>query len=117
MLWSPATGYFEPEPTTGLAEETILFLDIPSVYGASKYEQRAAEVPSSVSLVTADEIRIYEYRTLADVLQGVRGFFVTYDRNYSYIGVSEFGQPGTIAPACCYSSTVTAGTITSTTAS
>jgi iron complex outermembrane receptor protein len=94
MLCAPATGYCEPEPTTGLAEETILFLDIPSVYGASKYEQRAAEAPSSVSIVTADEIQKYGYRTLADVLRGVRGFFVTYDRNYSYIGVRGFGRPG-----------------------
>ncbi|MFZ5863703.1 MAG: TonB-dependent receptor plug domain-containing protein [Nitrospirota bacterium] len=94
VLAAPVGGYGEPGPSTDLAEESILFLDIPSVYGASKYEQAVAEAPSSVSIVTADEIQKYGYRTLADILRSVRGFFVTYDRNYSYVGVRGFGRPG-----------------------
>jgi iron complex outermembrane receptor protein len=72
--------------------EAILFDEIPSVFGASKYEQRLDEAPSSVTLITADEIRRYGYRTLADVMRSVRGFYVTYDRNYSYIGARGFGR-------------------------
>jgi iron complex outermembrane receptor protein len=98
VLWGllavPTAGYCEPGRSTDLAEESILFLDIPSVYGASKYQQTAAEAPSSVSIITADEIKKYGYRTLADILRSVRGFFVTYDRNYSYVGVRGFGRPG-----------------------
>jgi iron complex outermembrane receptor protein len=94
VLAGPAVGYCEPTRSTDLAEESILFLDIPSVYGASKYEQTAAEAPSSVSIVTADDIQKYGYRTLADILRSVRGFFVAYDRNYSYVGVRGFGRPG-----------------------
>ncbi len=94
VLAVPAAGYCGAGPATDLAEESILFQDISSVYGASKYEQTVTEAPSSVSIVTADEIQKYGYRTLADVLRGVRGFFVTYDRNYSYIGVRGFGRPG-----------------------
>ncbi len=77
-----------------LADESMLFLEIPSVYGASKYEQKLSEAPSSVSIVTSDEIRKFGYRTLADLLRGVRGFHTTYDRNYYYVGIRGFGTPG-----------------------
>lgn len=76
------------------SDERILFREMPSVFGASKYEQDVREAPSSVSIVTADEIRKYGYRTVAEILGGVRGFFATNDRNYSYIGVRGFNRPG-----------------------
>src|SRR5256712_11596158 len=75
-------------------EEMILFQDLPSVFGASKYEQKPSEAPASVSLVTNEEIRKFGYRTLSEILRSVRGFFTTYDRNYSYIGVRGFDRPG-----------------------
>jgi outer membrane receptor protein involved in Fe transport len=81
-----------PPPPAG--KEVILFQEIPSVYGASKYEQKITEAPSAVTLVTADEIRKYGYRTLTDILQSVPGFYVTYDRNYNTLGVRGFGRPG-----------------------
>src|SRR3989454_11782951 len=72
----------------------ILFQDLPSVFGASKYEQKPSEAPASVSIVTSEEIRKFGYRTLSEILRSVRGFFTTYDRNYSYIGVRGFDRPG-----------------------
>src|SRR5437867_2152411 len=75
-------------------EEMILFQDLPSVFGASKYEQKPSEAPASVSVVTNEEIRKFGYRTLSEILRSVRGFFTTYDRNYSYIGVRGFDRPG-----------------------
>ena len=67
---------------------------VDTVVGASKHEQKTTEAPSSVSIVTKDDIKKYGHRTLADILNSVRGFYVTYDRSYSYIGVRGFSRPG-----------------------
>lgn len=64
------------------------------VYGASKFVQKTTEAPSSVTIVTAADIKNYGYRTLADVLASVRGLFVTSDRNYQYLGARGFNRPG-----------------------
>src|SRR5438093_11692044 len=77
-----------PEKTLEALLETPLIP--PLITGASKWTERATEAPSSVSVVTADEIKKYGYRTLAEILQGVRGLYVTYDRNYSYLGIRGF---------------------------
>lgn len=79
---------------TGLTEEELLFTDIPSVYGASKYEQKVTEAPASITIITADEIAKYGYRTLAEILRSVRGFYTSNDRAYTYLGVRGFGRPG-----------------------
>lgn len=69
-------------------------LEVPLVSVSSKRPQRPEEAPSVVTVVTGDEIRRHGYRTLADVLRTLPGFYVSYDRNYSYVGVRGFGRPG-----------------------
>lgn len=81
------------ESLTDLSLEQLMQIQVATVYGASKYAQKVTEAPSSISIVTADEIRKYGYRTLADILRSQRSFFVTYDRNYSYVGIRGFGRP------------------------
>jgi outer membrane receptor for ferrienterochelin and colicins len=61
-------------------------MEVPKVYGASKFEQKTTEAPSSITIVSADEIKRYGYRTLADVLQSAPGLQVSYDRNYRFLG-------------------------------
>jgi len=74
--------------------EQLMKVEIDSVYGASGYEQKVTDAPASITVITADEIRHYGYRTLADILRNVPGFYVTYDRDYSYLGERGFGRPG-----------------------
>src|SRR6266545_1824932 len=76
---------------TQLSLENLL--DTP-VYTASRFNQKSSNAPSSVTVVTAADIKTYGYRTLADVLRSVRGMYVTYDRIYNYIGVRGFSPPG-----------------------
>lgn len=64
------------------------------VYAASKFAQQAADAPAAVTVLTAGDIRTYGWRTLADVLGGVRGVHVRYDRFYNYLGVRGLARPG-----------------------
>jgi len=88
----PGEGY--QKNLKDLSLDELMNIEVATVYGASKYEQKVTEAPSSVSIVTADEIKKYGYRTLADILRSLRSFYVTYDRNYSYLGVRGFGRTG-----------------------
>ena len=61
---------------------------------ASKHLQLARDAPAFATVITREEIQRYGHRTLADALESVGGFFITNDRNYSYVGVRGFGRPG-----------------------
>jgi outer membrane receptor for ferrienterochelin and colicins len=74
--------------------EDLMKVEVDSVYGASGYKQTVNDAPASITVITADEIKRYGYRTLADVLRNVPGFYVTSDRQLSYVGVRGFGPPG-----------------------
>lgn len=76
------------------SSEALLLAEIPSVFGASRFDQLATEAPASVTIITGDEIRDFGWCTVAEILRGVRGFYVTNDRNYEYVGARGFGRPG-----------------------
>jgi len=69
-------------------------LEVDLVYGASKFEQKTAEAPASISIIRSAEIKQMGYQTLADALSSVRGFYSTFDRHYHYSGARGFGRPG-----------------------
>lgn len=74
--------------------EELLDLRVARVVSASKRLERVTEAPASVTIITAEEIRRYGWRTLADVLRSVRGFHISYDRYYNYVGVQGFSRTG-----------------------
>jgi outer membrane receptor for ferrienterochelin and colicins len=92
LVCVPAHGQTRTVPDWTLEE--LMRIRIAPVFGASKRLQPVTEAPASVTIVTREEIARYGYRTLAEVLRGARGFFVTSDRNYSYLGARGFARPG-----------------------
>jgi outer membrane receptor for ferrienterochelin and colicins len=77
-----------------LSLEELMQVDAGRVFGAAERLQPVTEAPASVSFVTAEEIKRFGYKTLADILRGVRGMIVTDDRNFSFVGIRGFGKPG-----------------------
>jgi iron complex outermembrane receptor protein len=92
LSFAPGAASAENNPNpktvdlTELPLEALMNLEIPTVYAASKIEQKATEAPASVTVVTSDDIKKFGYRTLADLLESVQGFNVSCDRDYDFLG-------------------------------
>ncbi len=94
MLLLLAASALAQQSPKDLGEASLEELGNIQVYSASKHMQNASDAPSSVTVITADEIQKYGYRNLADILRSVPGFYVTYDRDYTFVGVRGFGRLG-----------------------
>ena len=82
----------DPVSLKHLSLEQLMNIEVATVNAASKFNQKETAAPSYVTVITADEIQKYGYRTLADILESVPGFYVTNDRNHSYLGVRGFNR-------------------------
>ncbi len=85
------------QPTPGGQDLTAISLEELAqvkVFTASRHLEYSEDAPSSVTIITASDIVAYGWRTLADVLRSVRGFYTSYDRDYSYLGVRGFQRSG-----------------------
>ena len=87
---NPGTGQEEIEGVNELSLDELL--DIP-ISTAAKYQQTNREAPSSITIITSEDIERFGYGTLKDVFNSVRGFYVSDDRNYAYVGIRGFGRP------------------------
>ncbi len=90
LIMSAAGLPAQEEP--GIGDVLSSLLDT-KVGAASRYLQTIKEAPAAVTIITAEEIRRHGFRTLAEALNSISGFFVTDDRNYVYLGVRGFGRP------------------------
>ena len=86
-----------PTPTSGKADssELMLYEDIaPVVVAAAKHEQSVQQAAASVSVVTAEDIELFGYRSLGDILRTQRGFYVLTDGLNQFLGVRGFLRSG-----------------------
>ena len=74
--------------------EQLMDLKVDTVYGASLYAQTTSEAPSSVTIISSEQIKRFGWRTLAEILAAVRSFYLTDDRVYTYLGVRGLQRPG-----------------------
>lgn len=85
--------------TQAEANQDLLEMDIESlmnvdVVSASKFPQKKTDAPAAVTVITEKDIKDYGYRTLAEIMQSVRGVYMSDDRNYSFVGSRGFNIPG-----------------------
>ncbi len=81
----------EPDALLELSLDQLVNVEVES---ASRFKQKSSEAPSAVEVVTANDIRSFGWRTLADALNAMRGLYVRNDRNYSYLGTRGFMRTG-----------------------
>lgn len=91
-LAAPPVLAAAPDPLTD--DESLLFEDVSHVRTASRYEQDTREAPAAISVITAKDIRRFGYHSVAEALANTRGFWMSNDRNYSYVGARGFSVPG-----------------------
>ena len=55
--------------------------------GASKHAEAPTETPATVTIISREDIELYGFRTVADVLNYASiGYFTHYDRRYDFVG-------------------------------
>ncbi len=87
-------GSESTDDLSNLSLKDLLESKVITVNSASLREQPISEAPSSVSVITHDDIQKLGYQSLADILAGVRGFYTSSDRNYTYLGSRGFNRQG-----------------------
>lgn len=93
-LGLPLAANSEDPPIPDLTGLSIEDLTQVRLSTASRHLEDARKAPTAVTVITAEEIQRYGWRTLGDLLRTVTGFYSAYDRTYTYVGVRGFLQSG-----------------------
>ncbi len=63
------------------------------VAAASRRTEQIEDAPASVTIISSQELRAFEYPTILEALRGVRGIALNYDSIYGNASVRGLGQP------------------------
>jgi outer membrane receptor protein involved in Fe transport len=67
---------------------------VEEVSAVSRTTEAVEDAPSSVSVLSRQDLRAFAFPTIAEALRGVRGFYVGDSRSYSTVGVRGFSRLG-----------------------
>jgi iron complex outermembrane receptor protein len=93
FLRSGAFGQFDTTDVSKLFEMSLADLMNQEVITASKFVQKSAQSASSVSVITEEDIKNFNYSTLGEALNSQRGMYLSNDKNYLYVGSRGFSRP------------------------
>lgn len=89
---SPDNAPISPGTLASMPLEALMQVSVVST--ASLFEQPVADAPAAAVVLTAEDIRDFGWRTLADALASLPGVYTSYDRTYAYLGARGFRRPG-----------------------
>lgn len=80
---APGARAQTPEDLTEMSLEDLLQVEIVT---ATRFSQTVAEAPSSVQVITAQDISAHGWRTLAEALDSLPGLYISDTGLYTYLG-------------------------------
>lgn len=89
-----AVGVARSEELTALPIESLLETEVVS---AARFAHQVTDAASAVSVLSAEEIRVYGLRSFGEVLDHMRGLHVSYSQDYVFLGARGVGGPRTLA--------------------
>jgi iron complex outermembrane receptor protein len=87
------SGQVDTAKIDKLFEMSLTDLMNQEVVTSSRFIQKSVEAASSISVITADDIKNFNYSTLGEALNSQRGIYLSNDRNYLYAGSRGFSRP------------------------
>ena len=64
------------------------------ILSTPKFAEDPDKIPTTTSILTAEDIRTFGWRTISDALRSLQGFSVSDDHTYSYAGTRGISPPG-----------------------
>jgi len=93
FLKTLSIGQVDTSDVNKLFEMSLADLMNQEVVTASKFVQKSGQAASSISVITAEDIKNFNYATLGEALNSQRGMYLSNDKNYLYVGSRGFGRP------------------------
>lgn len=91
LLLLGVSHFAKAEDITAMSLEQLLEVEI--VSAVSKMPQKTSETPSSVRVITAQDIRHYGWQTLGEALNSIPGISIITNRYYDFIGARGVTLP------------------------